>query len=430
MSSTSPSQPPISLLTQPLTLPCGVTLKNRMVKSCMSDSLGNGQGQPTETQIRLYERWAQGGVSLSCVGEVQIDPRYPEKPGNLVARNNALTEPSSASTAGFQELTRRATISDAHIWAQLGHAGALTHAAVNPNPKGPSELDVPPDLHCQAMTLAEIQALPQAYAQAAVTIASYGFTGCLLHTGHGFLLSQWLSPLFNKRTDRYGGTIQQRCRLILEILQAIREAVGPSFPIGIRINSSDQLQGGLTEDEALQVIQLLEETSVDLIDVSGGTYFPGAKSASDNATKSTTDPYFLSFCRKARPLTTKPLMLTGGIKKRSQALHALASGAVDMVGIARALAMNANLASDWSKEEEKAGTGETGVDPIFPRFEKTVPGGVTAWYTMRLTALGEDAEDNFDMDLPTALETYDNRDAARATLWKKHFQLPSQWQYK
>ena len=384
-----------------LALPCGAILKNRLVKSPMSDSLGTGEGDPTEAQGRLYERWALGGVALSVIGEVQIDPRFPERPGNLALH-------AGSDMQALRSLTSRAVVNGAHLWAQLGHAGALSHAPIS-EPKGPSALDLE-GLRCAGMSVEEVQALPGMFASAAVRAQAAGFSGVQIHAGHGFLLSQFLSPLFNHRSDAYGGSIEARCRLVIDIISQVRSAVGPSFPIGIRINSTDQLEGGLTEADALEVVRMLDRTSVDLIDLSGGTYFPGAKASSDSAGHG---PYFLDFARRAKQVTKVPVMTTGGFKTRAHAIEAMATGAVDMVGIARALVLDPQLATAWLIE--------AGRDPVFPRFESVPPGGITAWYTMRLTALGEDREDAFDLDLTSAVRIYEERDAKRCTPWQDTF---------
>ena len=389
------------ILQNPIELPCGAALKNRLAKSAMSDSLADGQGNPTEAQIRLYERWAQGGAALSFIGEVQGMPHYPEKPGNLVLG-------AHSNQALLTSLTRQSVINGAHIWTQLGHAGALAHLPIS-QPKGPSPLDIK-GLKCAGLSIDEIEALPKMYANAALHAKQVGFSGVHIHAGHGFLLSQFLSPLFNHRTDGYGGSVEGRSRLILEVIHAVRQAVGPTFPIGIRINSTDQLDGGLTNADASEVVRLLDQTSIDLIDISGGTYFPGAKASSDGTSKGT---YFLDFARQARKVTKIPLMLTGGIKKREQAIEAINSGAVDVVGLARAMVLNPQLADTWLKAD--------GDDPKFPRFESNPPGGITAWYTMRLTALGEDCEHAFDLDLHTAIEQYEKRDAQRCITWQNQF---------
>ena len=389
------------LLQSALELPCGAILKNRLAKSPMSDSLADGEGNPTEPQIRLYERWAEGGAALSFIGEVQGDPRFPEKPGNLVLG-------SHSNQNSLELLAKRSVIEGAHLWPQLGHAGALSHLPIS-QPKGPSPLDVE-GLQCAGMSIDEIHELPDMYARTALHAKTVGFSGVLIHAGHGFLLSQFLSPLFNHRNDGYGGSIEARCRIVLEVISEVRRAVGPSFPVGIRINSTDQLAGGLTEADALEAIRLLDQTSIDLIDISGGTYFPGAKASSEGSSRG---PYFLDFARLAKEVTNAPLMLTGGFKSRDQAIDALASGAVDMVGLARAMVLNPRLANTWFSEDRS--------DPEFPKFKFTPPGGITAWYTMRLTALGEDRENTFTMDLPSAIREYEERDAQRCIKWRNKF---------
>ena len=391
----------MSELHHPLELPCGVVLKNRLVKSPMSDSLGDGEGNPSEAQMRLYERWAEGGVALSLIGEVQIDPHYPEKPGNLVFE--AQTDQSA-----IQALAQRATIDGAHLWAQLGHAGALAHQPIS-QAKGPSPLDVE-GLQCGGLSLDELHELPGMYAKAALIAKNAGFSGVQIHAGHGFLLSQFLSPLFNLRTDNYGGSVANRSLLIIEVINEVRSVVGAEFPIGVRINSTDQLDGGLIEDDALEAVRLIGQTSVDLIDISGGTYFPGAKASSDS---SSSGAYFVEFAKRAKEVTDVPVMATGGFKTRGQAVDAVASGAVDMVGIARAMVLNPELPNDWLAGDEG--------NSSFPRFESTPPGGVTAWYTMRITALGEDQESEFKLDLPSAIEVYEERDAQRCVKWQAKF---------
>ncbi|MFT5722353.1 MAG: 2,4-dienoyl-CoA reductase-like NADH-dependent reductase (Old Yellow Enzyme family) [Motiliproteus sp.] len=389
------------LLGRSLQLPCGAVLKNRLVKSAMSDSLADGEGDATAAQIRLYERWAKGGVALSIIGEVQGDPRYPEKPGNLVFG-------ASSHLRQLHSLATRASIEGAHIWPQLGHAGALSHSPIS-QPAGPSALAIGA-FNCAGLSTAAVEQLPDMYARTALLAKEVGFTGVQIHAGHGFLLSQFLSPLFNRRTDQYGGSIEARCRIIVEVIDRVRRAVGPSFPVGIKINSSDQLEGGLTQDDALDAIGILDQTSIDLIEISGGTYFPGAKARSDSTGGG---PYFVDFSKRAQQVTSVPLLATGGFKTRAEALGSLADGSVDMVGLARAMALNPELANDWLAAE--------GGDPAFPRFETSPPGGITAWYTLLLTALGNDCENNFTLDLASAINLYEERDALRCTKWLQKF---------
>ena len=392
----------MTVLGRPLELPCGVVLKNRLVKSAMSDSLGDGEGNPTDAQMRLYERWAEGGAALSLIGEVQADPRYPEKPGNLVIA-------PGADLQALHVLARRGSMNGAQLWPQLGHAGALSHVPIS-RPKGPSALDIE-GLRCEEMSIDDIQELPGTYARAAKLAKNAGFGGVQVHAAHGFLLSQFLSPLFNRRTDAHGGSIEERFRIIHDVMDAVRQTVGMSFPIGIKINSTDRLVGGLAEDDALHVVRMLDRTSVDLIDVSGGTYFPGAASSSDG--RSSSGPYFIDFAKRAKDVTAIPVMATGGFATRDQARDAVEKGCVDAVSLARAMVLNPMLARAWLSDD--------GADPEFPAFDAPPRGGVTAWYTMRLTALGEDKEGRFDLSAASALEACEARDAQRCALWRKRF---------
>jgi 2,4-dienoyl-CoA reductase-like NADH-dependent reductase (Old Yellow Enzyme family) len=389
------------ILFKTLQLPCGVVLKNRIAKSAMSDSLGDGTGHPTPQQIRLYQRWAKGGVAASIIGEVQGSSSYAEKPGNLVLN-------TASDLAQFRELAKQGSENDTLLWLQLGHAGALAYPPTS-NPKGPSALDLP-DLSCVALTLDEIHQIPLEFARTAKLAQQAGFGGVQIHAAHGFLLSQFLSPLFNKRRDDYGGTIANRMKLLLQSIEATRAAVGPNFPIAVKLNSSDQLVGGLDAQDALKVVAALDHTSVDLIDISGGTYFPGAKSATDGAGRG---PYFTAFAKSARAVTTKPLMLTGGFKTRAQAEDAVASGTVDVVGLARALALEPALPNLWMADQTP--------EPVFPRFSDAPEGGITAWYTMRLTEIGADKETPDVRDLGQAIDEYEQRDKARTEVWLRHF---------
>lgn len=390
------------LLFQPLLLPNGISLKNRIVKSAMSDSLGDGQGNPTNTQIRLYERWAEGGAAALIVGEVQGSPGFAEKPGNLLLR-------ADSDLNKFRELAVRGQCNGARLLLQLGHAGAMAHAPIS-TPKGPSVINVP-GLSCSALSIEEIKKLPSEFANTAKLAEELGFAGVQIHAAHGFLLSQFLSPLFNQREDAYGGSIESRMRILIEVVDAVRDAVSSSFTVFVKLNASDQLDGGLEEEDALTVVSALDHSGVDLIDISGGTYFPGAKSVSDS---SGVGPYFMEFAKMARETTKKPLMVTGGFKSCEQALKAISSGHADVVGLARALVLDPELPKRWI---EHGGIG----DPRFPQFESPPEGAITAWYTMRITQLGEDSESDEIGDLKTVVGRYEERDRARVMRWNERF---------
>lgn len=367
----------------------------------MSDSLGDGEGGSTDRQLRLYEPWLDGGAALAIVGEVQVDPRYTETPGNLVLDAAALG-------SGLRRLAELSVGDRGHIWPQLGHAGALAYRPVS-EPAGPSALDVQ-GLTCSELSLAEVQGLSATYAATARRALDAGFTGVEVHAGHGFLLSQFLSPLFNHRTDQYGGPIESRCRVLVDIVDEIRAETGAGFAIGVKINATDQLEGGLTEDDALAAVERGGQTSVDLIDISGGTYFPGAASSSDRVS---VGPYFAEFAHEARQVTDAALMLTGGVKTRSQAADLIADGDADVVGLGRTMILEPGLPATW--------LGPDSTDPEFPTVVSPPPRGITAWYTMRMTALAEDREQSYDLTLAAATAEYEFRDAGRVAGWNARF---------
>lgn len=408
MPDTEPQNKPGTDLGSPLALPCGVVLKNRILKSAMSDSLGDGAGNPSEAQVALYRRWADGGAAASIIGEVQSDPHALEKPGNLVVA-------ADSDMKMFARLSAAGTANGAGLWAQLGHAGALSYAPLG-TPRGPSTLDLD-GLECRELSPGDIKQLPALFAHGAARAQAFGFTGVQVHAAHGFLLSQFLSPLFNRRSDRWGGSLENRARLLIDTIAAVRAAVGNTFPVAVKLNATDRIDGGFSDRESAEVIRMLDETSIDLIEISGGTYFPGARSSGGGRPG---EPYFLDFARSIRERTRKPLAVVGGFKTHRQAAEAVREGTLDMVGLARPLVVAPDLPGEW--------TAGRGSDPEFPRFESPRAGAVTAWYTLRLAALGGAPLPGFPIeamsgvpDANAALEAYDARDRARHGIWRARF---------
>ena len=286
-----------NLLAQPLTLPSGAVIKNRIVKPAMSDGLGDGRGGATPAQERLYRRWADGGAGLVLVGEVQVDHRYPERPGNLAL--DRTDDPGVM--AALKRLTAAGTENGTHFWAQLGHAGALTHGSVNRRPAAPSSLIVRGS-QAQAMSARQIAETIRGYARAAAAARRGGFTGVEIHAAHGFLLSQFLSPRFNRRTDDWGGPLKNRARMLLEAVRAVRAAVGTDFPVAVKLNSADFSKGGFTLDDSRQVTGWLDDEAIDLLEISGGTYEPDQSAVSELKSDSTRarEAFFLDYAESIR----------------------------------------------------------------------------------------------------------------------------------
>jgi 2,4-dienoyl-CoA reductase-like NADH-dependent reductase (Old Yellow Enzyme family) len=331
----------MSVLGDPLSLPCGATLANRLAKSAMTEGLADRHGRATRGHQALYSRWAQSSAGLLITGNVQVDREAMERPGNLRVEGpqspTALTALRSMAAAG--------TSGGDHLWAQIAHAGRQADPRVCPSPLAPSAvpLDVPGfPKRPRAMTEDQIVDVIARFAHAAEVLRDCGFTGVQVHGAHGYLVSQFLSPLSNVRDDAWGGPLEHRARFLLEVLRAIRAAVGEDFPVALKLNSADFQQGGFTHADCLQLIRLLNEEKVDLLEITGGTYeqpsFFGVGAPELVAHRQSTqarEGYFASYAAAVREVATMPVMATGGFRSAESILAAVDDGVCDVVGLAR-----------------------------------------------------------------------------------------------
>jgi len=338
----------ISKLGEPLTLPCGAVLPNRICKAAMTEGLADRLNRATERHVRLYERWGRSGAGMLLTGNVQVDRRYLERPGNVAWDGNG----------GMEELRAFAVAAKsggAPAWMQLGHAGRQTPRRVSDRPVAPSAvpLALPEKLFAppRALEAEEIAEIPGRFAAAADAAQEAGFDGIQIHAAHGYLISEFLSPLANKRTDRWGGPLENRARLLLDSVVAVRAAVGTDFPVCVKLNSSDFQKGGFTHAECLEVVRWLGEAGIDLLEISGGNYEQpaligvGGEDDSTPVKRSTREreAYFLDFAQSVREVATMPLMVTGGFRSRTVMEAALDDGACDMIGIARPMCVEWDL---------------------------------------------------------------------------------------
>ncbi len=338
------------LLSQPLQLPCGAVLPNRIAKAAMTEGLADGAGVPTEALERLYGLWSDGGAGMLLTGNVQIDADHLERPGNVVIDR----EPDAAMRAALASWATTATRGGNHVWAQISHAGRQTQKVVNPHPKAPSavKLGLPGGQFGEpvALTVAEIEEIVRRFAMAAAALKEAGFNGVQIHAAHGYLISQFLSPRSNQRDDQYGGSLENRARILLDALQAVRAAVGADFPVAVKLNSADFQKGGFDFEDSVQVAQWLQQHGVDLIEISGGTYeqpkllgVEGVEAEEkQNLALSTQkrEAYFVDFARAMHEKVTVPLMVTGGFRLRSAMESALASGGAEVIGLGRPMCVD------------------------------------------------------------------------------------------
>jgi len=319
-------------LADPLTLPCGATLPNRIAKAAMTEGMATPDGVPTTELERLYGLWSDGGAGMLLSGNIQIDRDHLERPGNVVIDHKADEAMMAALTSWAQAATRNGN----HFWAQISHAGRQTQSNVNRHPKAPSavKLGLPGGQFGEpvALTIGEIEELVDGFALAAKTCQEAGFTG-------------FLSPRANQRSDKYGGSLENRARFLLAVVAKTRAAVGPDFPISVKLNSADFQKGGFNFEDSLQVVQWLEAASVDLVEISGGTYEQPALMGADGieekeeqnvaASTKAREAYFVDFAKAMQEAVRVPLMVTGGFRTRSAMESALAGGAADLIGLGR-----------------------------------------------------------------------------------------------
>jgi 2,4-dienoyl-CoA reductase-like NADH-dependent reductase (Old Yellow Enzyme family) len=407
-------------LGSPLTLPCGAILPNRLCKAAMTEGL-SPDGRPTEGHIQLYRMWAQSTAGLLITGNVQVDRHHLERPGNVVLQNgNAPPD----TRAVFEQWADAARSGGGKVWMQLSHAGRQTPALVNPHPYAPSAVPLAiPGRFGSPLQMPEslIKHLVGSFARASAVAQAYGFDGVQVHAAHGYLLSSFLSPRTNLRTDAWGGSLDRRARLLLEIVGAVRAEVGPNFPVSVKLNSADFQQGGFDFEDALTVAGWLADAGVDLLELSGGSYeqasMMGRPPAVSQARASTRarEGYFLDFARAMMQTRSPPLMVTGGFRSAAGMIEALHAG-VAMVGLARPLCAEPDGPRRLLEGEiSELARWEDRVIPsalVSKAGELTPIFSTAAWYYQQIRRLGRGAPPDPDLDVVHAFLAEREDDAA------------------
>ena len=322
-----------------------ITFKNRIIKGAMSEALANREGQPNELHFGLYDAWAKGGLGCAISGNVMVDFRAKNEPGVVVVE----TERDLA------QLTQWANLGKAQGMVQLiqlSHPGRQCPKGLNKETVAPSAVPFSPMLATtfgtpRELTEAEILDIIQRFAESARICEKAGFEGVQLHGAHGYLISQFLSPLTNKRQDQWGGSIENRMRFLLEIYRAVRAKTTENFIVAVKLNSADFQRGGITEDEVVSVFKAIDAEGIDLIEISGGTYeapaMAGVKADKRKPSSIAREAYFLDFADNIRKQVGCHLMVTGGFRTVQGMNAALDSGACDFIGLARPLAVEVDL---------------------------------------------------------------------------------------
>ncbi|GLZ86842.1 2,4-dienoyl-CoA reductase [Metapseudomonas resinovorans] len=340
-------------LFEPLALPNGARIPNRLAKAAMEENMADDDHAPSAGLLRLYQHWADGGAGLIITGNVMVDGRAMTGPGGVVLETDSHLE-------RFRRWADVARSRGAQVWMQINHPGRQTPAALGQPTLAPSA--VPLDLGKfsnqfrvpREMSEADIEEVRSRFVTAARLAERSGFNGVQIHAAHGYLLSQFLSPISNKRQDRWGGSIENRARLLIDIVQGVRGAVSPAFVVSVKLNSADFQRGGFSPEDARSVVAMLNEQHVDLVELSGGSYeAPAMQGQARDGRTLAREAYFLEFAESIAAIARMPLMVTGGIRRRAVAEKVIQSG-IALAGMATALSINPNLPREWSNGGDSA----------------------------------------------------------------------------
>lgn len=330
-------------LARPLTLPCGEIINNRIGKSAMTEGLADSFDRPTKQHSQLYKTWSKGGSGVHLTGNVMVDRRYLERAGNVVLEDDSALDK-------FKEWAKAGTTDGNHLWMQISHPGRQCPTLVNSQPLSPSNVQLKmlgSFSKPRALTQLEIEDIIHRFAHTANLAKEAGFTGVQIHCAHGYLISQFLSPKTNHRTDQWGGSLENRARFARSIVKAVRNAVGDNFPVAVKLNSADFQKGGFSLEDCVQVAAWLGEDSIDLLEISGGTYeqlsLMGVQATEVRESTRRREAYFLEYAQAIKASANVPLMITGGFRSRAVMEQAVASGEIDMVGLARPLCTQPNV---------------------------------------------------------------------------------------
>jgi 2,4-dienoyl-CoA reductase-like NADH-dependent reductase (Old Yellow Enzyme family) len=336
-----------SPLLNTITLPCGVVITNRLLKSAMSEGMGSKDFSPNQKHVTLYQRFAEGGAGIVVTGNVMIDEKGLGEPHNVVIEDERhLGALKAWAKAGQTEKTS--------LWVQLNHPGKQSPRFITKTPVAPSAIPLTGAIKAafnppRALEIEEILDLINRFKTAAGIVKKAGFGGVQIHAAHGYLISQFLSPIHNQRTDSYGGSSENRMRFLVDIYEAIRSEVGPSYPVSIKINIDDFKDGGFTPAESVHVIKVLEEKGLDLVELSGGSYEKPVMMG-----QSETEGYFLKTIKAIRHEIKIPLAITGGFRSLKVMEDVINHNEADLIGLARPLVLNPDI-----PRHIEAGTYET-----------------------------------------------------------------------
>jgi len=422
----------------PLTLPSGLEIPNRLVKAAMTEHLADERNRVTERHITLYKKWADGGIGLQITGNVLVDRRNLEGPGNVVID----AKPSNEQAAMLARWAEACKSGGGKVIMQLSHAGRQTAIVVNETPDAPSAIavDLPGGQFGmpRAMTGDEIKALIGRYGIASKAAREAGFDGVQIHAAHGYLMSQFLSPLTNLREDEWGGPLENRARLLLEAVRAARTEGGPGFSVSVKLNSTDFQKGGFSKAESMAVVRMLNDLDLDFVEISGGNYeqpkmmdMDGLKPVFEEGVKESTklrEAYFMDYAREVQAIATMPLMVVGGFRTLDAMNEALASGEAALIGIGRPVCVDTDAPKkllsgeitelDRWEDQLRIGPGWLGPKSPFGIVKALNGFGMMSWYYQQLLRMGDGKPADLKLGVFKAFRTGQAQDKVRAKAYR------------
>jgi 2,4-dienoyl-CoA reductase-like NADH-dependent reductase (Old Yellow Enzyme family) len=330
-----------------------MTLRNRIVRSATAEGMAGEDGEVTEVMLDLYRALAAGGAGLLVTGHAFVSPE-----GRAAPRQTGIHE--DRLLPGLRRLARACHEAGAGAAVQLAHAGAQTRAEIigGQAPVGPSALEDPVFRTCpREMNEEDISRTIEAFGRAAARAREAGFDAVEVHAAHGYLLSQFLSPLRNHRRDGYGGPVENRTRFTVEVYDEVRRAVGPDFPVLIKINGQDYVEGGAMLEDSLPLARELARKGIDAIEVSGGTGASGLRNPSRvRISGPAKEAYHLPEAREIRKVVRCPIVLVGGLRSPDRVLEVLEEGNVDLIALSRPLIRQPDLPAKWESGDRAPAT--------------------------------------------------------------------------
>ncbi len=401
-------------LFEAITLPNGVSIPNRIAKAAMEENMADERMGPSKALMRLYQAWADGRAGLLISGNVMVDRRAMTGPGGVVLEDDHQLDK-------FKRWAAIGRSRGAQFWMQINHPGRQMQNNLGQETWAPSA--VPLDMGSfskrfdtpKAMTEDKIADVIERFVRTARLAEESGFSGVQIHAAHGYLLSQFLSPLTNHRQDQWGGSLDNRARILTEVVKGVRRSVSPGFAVSVKLNSADFQRGGFSPEDAREVVAMLNHLSVDLVELSGGSYeAPAMHGRTRDERTIAREAYFLEFAKDIQATAGMPIMVTGGIR-RVQVAETVVNSGIDMVGIATALAIDPQLPVEWQNGKDRAPMLE-----VAKWNNKTLASlAYMATVKYQLTKLSKNAEPNPQVSQLWALLSGQIKIASQARRYRK-----------